>query len=440
MKKNSSPVAVRFSLLFIGILVIFTSLSGQQPHVYNQFFMNPYIYNPAYAGVDGHSVLFGMYKQQWLNIAEGPKLSHITFHTPLPGGIGLGVAAFNDEQGPLTSSVGKISSSYLINIDRKHFLRFGMSLGGGTNSLMIPEDVIGDEAFQGQAGSYLVGDFGATYHFGHFNLGFSIPHLFKSPIITANGDFVTPDFKPTDHMIFKMNYRGHISGQIAIEPHILYRYSTVVPSQYEATTIIHLAHIAWLGGTYRQDAGIVGLLGFKVKNKFAVGAAFELGNPDYNLLTGPSFEVHLGFHMGSHHKNDGDHVKDHHKDSHHNTFFVTSSEDHLERDSLRKARKRLNSSLTKQTNNPKKIDTNGSTLKEWEINPEVITNAMPSGEVEIFRTIKHNMSDTKSEVVVAKTPPNEGGKSWGMAGIQNYEERTSADGKEVAINWVRLRC
>ena len=45
-------------ILYIGVTVSALVLSAQQTQVYNQFFMNPYIYNPAYAGVDGHPVFF----------------------------------------------------------------------------------------------------------------------------------------------------------------------------------------------------------------------------------------------------------------------------------------------------------------------------------------------------------------------------------------------
>ena len=92
--------------------------------------MNPYIYNPAYAGVEGHATFFATYRDQWTNIESAPTLSDVSFHVPLKGGIALGVSAFNITQDPLITSAAKITGSYLINIDRTHFLRFGMSIRG----------------------------------------------------------------------------------------------------------------------------------------------------------------------------------------------------------------------------------------------------------------------------------------------------------------------
>ena len=83
--KNGVRQIVTFGVL------ISLSLTGfsQQPQVYNQFFMNPYIYNPAYAGVEGHAAIFVMYRDQWTQIESAPKISHASFHVPLEGGIAL---------------------------------------------------------------------------------------------------------------------------------------------------------------------------------------------------------------------------------------------------------------------------------------------------------------------------------------------------------------
>ncbi|MEO9484479.1 MAG: type IX secretion system membrane protein PorP/SprF [Ekhidna sp.] len=286
----------------IGILAVFSLTSNaQQPQVYNQFFMNPYMYNPAYAGVEGHAAFFVMYRDQWTNVEGAPQISHASFHVPLQGGLALGGAAFNVTQGLLTTSALKASASYLINIDRTHFLRFGLSLGAGINSVNITDfDSPGDQAFENflDQSSFFIGDVGVAYHFGHFNVGVSLPNLFSYNPITQK-EVADIKFSPTDNAIIKMNYRGHISDDFAFEPHVIYRYSNVLPHQYEAVLIAHLYHIVWVGSSYRQDEGIIGLAGAKVKEKFAIGFAYELGNPKISSELGPTLEVNLGYHLGT---------------------------------------------------------------------------------------------------------------------------------------------
>lgn len=282
-------------------IFLFSQAHAQQPQVYNQFFMNPYMYNPAYAGVEGHAAFFVMYRDQWTNVEGAPQISHASFHVPLQGGLALGGAAFNITQGLLATSAVKASASYLLNIDRTHFLRFGMSLGAGINSVNITEfDSPGDPAFENflDQSTFFIGDFGVAYHFGHFNVGVSLPNLFSYNPITQK-EVSDIKFSPTDNILFKMNYRGHVNDDFAFEPHIIYRYSSVIPHQIEGVMIAHLYHIVWVGAGYRQDAGITGLVGAKIKEKFAVGFAYELGNSNISSELGPTLEINIGYHLGT---------------------------------------------------------------------------------------------------------------------------------------------
>lgn len=287
--------------LFLLFLVASFAGMSQQPLVYNQFFMNPYVYNPAYAGVEGHSVLFLMYKNQYSNIDGAPKTYHANFHVPLRGGIAFGASAHNESHGVLNTVSGKVTGGYLLSIDREHFIRFGLSIGAGNNSINVSEfDSPNDPAFTDivNNSSFLVGDFGLTYHFDHFNVGFAMPSLFGYEVFTENS-FSPISIKAHENVLFKINYRGHISDNLAFEPHIIYRYNKVLPNQYEGTLIVHLAHIVWLGGTYRQDAGFIGLLGAKIKESLAIGVAYEVGNFNYTNQLGQSYEVHVGYHIGA---------------------------------------------------------------------------------------------------------------------------------------------
>jgi type IX secretion system PorP/SprF family membrane protein len=226
---------------------------------------------------------------------------HASFHVPLEGGIAFGASAFNVSQGLLTTSAGKVSAGYLVNIDRTHFLRFGLSVGAGVNSVNITEfDSPDDVAFVDflDQNSFLIGDFGMTYHFGHFNLGFSIPNLFSYDVVTQS-EFAPIHVTPLDNVLIKTNYRGHISKDFAIEPHLIYRYSNVVPHQFEGTVIAHLKHVVWVGASYRQDAGIIGLVGAKVKEKIGFGFAYELGNSKISSELGPTIEFNIGYHLGT---------------------------------------------------------------------------------------------------------------------------------------------
>ena len=407
--------------------------------VYNQFFMNPYLYNPAYAGVEGHNVIFGLYKQQWTNIDGGPTIANLNFHTPLKGGIGFGAMVFNETQGPLNTSWGKVTSSYLLTIDKEHYLRFGMSIGGGTNSINFNEiDAPTDPAFLNiiSNNSFFIGDFGATYHFGHFNVGFSLPNLVTYDVFTVESTSPVR-VSPLDNLLAKMNYRGHLNDNIAIEPHVLYRYSEIGPDLLEAAVIFHINHIVWTGASYRQDNNFLLHAGFKIKESFALGYAFELGNTDVSSALGPSHEIHIGYHISTK-KEHAEHVSSFIK-SHRLTAEQRAEKAQIEREkrlaALRRSREPQAASededaLTIAQPAPVK------TAPEPAPTTEVRTNDF--GESEKALTIEKNLADGTVAPVTTWVPVDTPEEKWEVDADAEHRERTALDGtKEVAVELIK---
>lgn len=433
---------LKSKLFLISLLMSVVGIvRAQQPDIFNQFYMNPYLYNPAYAGVEGHSVLFLMYHQQWTNIENAPRMIHASFHTPLRGGIGIGAAAFNYNQGLLDRSVGKVSASYLITLDRKHYLRFGMSVGAGTQAVNFSElDDPTDPAFTnlGNNTSFMVADFGATYHFDHFNIGFSLPNLVSYDLFTPES-FAPVRVTPTDNMIFKMNYRGHINDDIAIEPHLLYRYSKFLPDQYEATVIFHLYHVVWAGATYRQDNNIVATIGTKLKERFAIGYAYEMGNTDLTGFLGPTHEIHLGFHLSRR--------KSHavHKHSFIDSERIKSREELLaeqqeQEDQLSNLRETRETEEPPADALPVAVEEETPEVEEksdWIVDPvhKDIERVNEFGEKEEAFVVEHENEEGELEFALAWKPS---GENWTMVTDEKPEKRTAADGtKEVGIIYLK---
>ena len=446
--------------LILGIIILGSNcLVAQQTEVYNQFFMNPYLYNAAYAGVEGHTVLYALYNKKWTNISGSPQIAHFSFHTPLKGGIGIGAAVFNDTDGIISKNLGKVSGSYLITIDREHHLRFGLSVGGGTQGLdygLLDDPT--DPAFldMGTNTSFMVADFGATYHFGHFNVGFSLPNLISYD--QFHGESLAPvRVTPLDNAMFKINYRGHLSHDIAIEPHLIYRYSNIVPDQYEATVILHIYHLIWAGATYRQNNTYAATIGAKIKEKFAVGYGFELGNANISGLTGPSHEVHIGMHLGT--------KKDH---AAHVSSFIKSHRLTPEQRAALAAKEReeklqeLQSSREQPQQNSDALGIAGTQQKDsdalgiagsktppeekptpevkedpWKVD-ETRQNAVrtnPFGEQEKAIVIKHQNEQGETVYAVAWEPIDE---DWEMIDNEAPIKRSSSDGtSEIGVKYYR---
>lgn len=300
------------------ILFVLTGINvslAQDQWIYSQFFMNPYVYNPAYAGVEGHTVFYGVYRNQYMGIEGAPTLSHLSFHTPLENNLAIGGMVYNESQGPLNTSAGKVTLGYILELDKVHYIRFGMSLGGGYTGYDPNQINVGlDPTFQNlTSNSFVTADFGVTYHFDHFNVGFAMPNLIGREVVSEKG-FAPLNFN--DNMMIKANYRGHINDNFAIEPHLIYRFSTVNMPQYEAALLVHIMHIAWAGASYRQDAGFGALVGIKIIDQWGLGFAYEIGNSELSQASSGTAEVSLGYHFGEkkkHHKHSHSFIKSHRK-------------------------------------------------------------------------------------------------------------------------------
>ena len=404
----------KMTCLIAALLLSISISQAQQSRVYSQFFMNPFVYNPAYAGVEGHSVFFGMYRKQWSNIDGAPALSHINFHTPLKGGLGIGFTAYNDQEGLINTTAIKGSLSYLLAIDRKHYLRVGMSLGGGTKSINTEGfDSPSDPAFAAlsETATFSLADFGATYHFGHFNVGIALPNLVGYELVGTES-FSRIKVDPLGEALFKANYRGHINDDIAFEPHLLYRYNQNLPNQFEAAVITHLKHIVWVGASYRQDAGIIALFGTKIKEKIGVGFAYDIGNSNFNDILGPTFEIHIGYHLGTK-KDHAEHVSSFIK-SHRKSLEERQAEAQKEQDALaaqEEARNKdrlaaLQDERNNRLNKGKNPDEVKTDDKEENVTNDTKTSSPTETETQKDNSVKQDSLNTKENVSEAAKDKN----------------------------------
>jgi len=126
----------RIYILFTLILVVsFTSLRAQQLPIINQYMIDPYQINPAFAGYDGFMNINLTAHEQWVGLDNSPKTHAVTFHTrlyeqsfiqkenpvkknrrrPFRGGrVGVGGAVYDDRLGLISRTGFQITYAYHI--------------------------------------------------------------------------------------------------------------------------------------------------------------------------------------------------------------------------------------------------------------------------------------------------------------------------------------
>lgn len=300
-------------IFFIHFFCIHFSEAQRLPF-FNHYYDNPYLYNPAYAGYDKHSVFYLTHRQQWFGVEGAPVSTQLSFHSPLGNAnpLFIGGDISNDQLGALNHTSVKFTAAYMIPLsaENEHYIKTAFSAGVGMHSYDFGSMDIGDDAVLQAAlanHTFLDGRFGLRYHNQGFNLSASLPHLFTPPSVLADG-FSEPSIDQFSRMIFSAHYRFKFSpeGGLSFEPTVLYHYNREGVSQMEGMGTFYYRSkeskneqkdIFWFGGSYQQQSGFGGMAGFRVNNlKFSY--AYSMGGSEVASYGIGSHEIQLGFIIG----------------------------------------------------------------------------------------------------------------------------------------------
>lgn len=286
------------------VLTIFLFLAsvlpswGQQIPVFSQHFLNPYLYNPAFAGIDGAFSAFLTYRNQWVGIEGSPVTANLSFHMPLPNQILVGASIYSDKRGLLNNTTGLASFGYLLPLGDDQSLRFGLSAGIGSQKLDLESVAnINDPALLNAMdnSSYLAGNFGVVFEREELRLGFGLPRIFDNNVISESS-FQDINFNPLSAYNVSARYKHHFNnGNLALEPIILYRGEENVSGQLDIAALVYYENLVWLGGSYRLDYGPTLLMGLNIMEMLHVGYAYEFATDQVSGIGNGSHEIQLKF-------------------------------------------------------------------------------------------------------------------------------------------------
>src|SRR5688572_12457712 len=120
---------MRYLFYFFVILQCLTHSrsSAQNYAVYNSYYINPYLYNPAEVATE-YTYLFVNHRQQWMGVDGAPMLTTVNLNTMLnETRAGIGVKASSFSRGLLTTTDFTLTYAYGISLSPKNTLLFGLS-------------------------------------------------------------------------------------------------------------------------------------------------------------------------------------------------------------------------------------------------------------------------------------------------------------------------
>ncbi|MBN8678774.1 MAG: type IX secretion system membrane protein PorP/SprF [Chitinophagales bacterium] len=285
------------NMKYFGVLWLFLACLGalhaQQVPQYSLYTLNPYVYNPAYAGMENTLVMTGVYRQQWTGLQGAPVTQHVNAHLPVYAiSSGVGLRLENDAIGAHKTTQAILSYNYQVNLSSNTLLSMGLSGGWLQYSLdgaklRAPEGTYAEPSFSHnetilpegrvQAGAPVF-EAGLFFQNKKWELGLSAQPVFATKVKPgSNGNFV---LSPVQHYLIYGAYYLPIGDNLKLKP------SGLVKTDFKETQIEISAMGVWrentfAGVSYRgftassKDAAVL-FLGFKMNEKTTLGYGFDL--------------------------------------------------------------------------------------------------------------------------------------------------------------------
>jgi type IX secretion system PorP/SprF family membrane protein len=320
------------SLLFTALVSIYFVNAQAPGPFYRQFYFNPYVFNPAFVGINGTAEANLVHRQQWTNFKDAPVTTGASLQFPTSERVALGLNIHTDKQVLLRNSNVMATFGYVIPIAENQSLRFALSGGVGLNKLDLTAEEMNtnDPVIAKATGNnyYVDGNFGVVYSTKGLRLGFALTDLFNSNAFNEES-FNKFEFSNLKNRLFSASYRFNLDpfGNVALEPYVLYRQTEDSNHDYwEAATLVYFKEKIWTGVSYNQHSGIALFLGADIKDKFRFGYSYEFPPFESGFVSSSSHELHLGIRFGKKSQRPASRSTSRPKPALANTNYITDNE------------------------------------------------------------------------------------------------------------------
>jgi type IX secretion system PorP/SprF family membrane protein len=300
-------------ILYILLLIASVGFAQQDPQ-YSQYQFNQMVINPAYAGSkDALSAVLDI-RKQWSGFEGAPSTQSFSFHGPLKKKrIGLGLSAYNDAVGPkrVTAAYGNIS--YILPINNKLKLSFGLRAGVVNYVYDFNKITYRDpgevNAYANLSTNKLKPDFdaGVFLKSNSFYAGFSATHLNAAYVYQDKISYTNVSGSQTEYdLTYRLN--THIFGivskgfavgdNLVINPTLIYKGSKSI-ANIDLNLNFLIKQRVWLGAYARSSGSVGALVQVIITDNIKVGYSFDKSLGKVQKKLGNGHEIMIGFDMST---------------------------------------------------------------------------------------------------------------------------------------------
>jgi type IX secretion system PorP/SprF family membrane protein len=269
----------------------------QQDPLQSQYLFNPFIINPAYAGLSKDLSALAAYRLQWAGYDGAPVTMNASGHVALRDNrMGLGLIVLKDKIG--TDMTAQVLASYAYHLQMTNNRKVSFGLRGGVanykldySSLTIDDT---DPKFQGNT-SELKPSFGAGVIFSSDNLyaSFSVPNMLQTT--TAIDGVLTTLYNR--HAYVHISYVLPLSSRLKIKPFLLACAVEGSPVHFDLGAALS-GDDSYSLGVFSRGLNTYGFFGkVHVGDMLRLGYVFELPTNKSVGVSYPTHEFTVGIRM-----------------------------------------------------------------------------------------------------------------------------------------------
>ncbi|MBK9328684.1 MAG: PorP/SprF family type IX secretion system membrane protein [Sphingobacteriales bacterium] len=239
---------------------------AQQLPVYNTYFLNPFLYNPARAGTDpdGGRINLG-FQKQWDRQTNSPMSVYGTWDGRIKSGnMALGATIQHDRAtNKWETTTGSLAYAYHISLtkDKAHVLAIGLQAGVNSVNLrpFLANDPLDPKALGGRSIAFDM-SIGINYHWKGLNVGFSVPQ-----VIGNKANFKSVDPALSSSVRYQRQFIGMVSYEAVIgkkkdwtlAPFVMVNFiKKSLPVYLDITLMAKYKQLVWLAVGYNNGGGL----------------------------------------------------------------------------------------------------------------------------------------------------------------------------------------
>jgi type IX secretion system PorP/SprF family membrane protein len=268
---------------------------AQQQPLYTQYMFNGLALNPAYAGSQDALDLTVLTRWQWAGIDGAPDTRTFAAHSPVTDKAALGLLVMNDEIGVSNRWSAYASYAYRIPVGKG---RLALGLQAGFDSYSSD---LAQLTFRGAdpgvasnvtSGALFNAGAGLFYHTERFYLGASVPQILNNDYYENLDGSVARQYR---HYFVTAGYVIDAGPSLKLKPNVLVRAVPGAPVGYDLNLNLLIREVLWIGGSYRSQDAVSGLLEILLTDQLRLGYAYDYTISDLQDFNNGSHELMLNY-------------------------------------------------------------------------------------------------------------------------------------------------